>query len=105
MAWTPLKVSPSASSHLPPLLVWEDFKPVSYTVHLTDLTHVWNESLDHHTILRRSRELSTSIDPSDGDQLQIFLDKIKLGLAGAKGTTLALTIIADDGRPAIILKI
>ncbi len=45
----------------------------------------------------------TSIDPSDGDQMQIFLDKVKSGLAGGKDTTLALTISAD--RPSLVLNI
>ncbi|PMD20885.1 XLF-domain-containing protein [Hyaloscypha hepaticicola] len=103
MAWKPLRISPSAAGHLPPLLISQSFRPSSYTVQLTDLTYIWSESLDRRGIIRRSREQNTSIDPSDGDQMQIFLDKVKSGLAGGKDTTLALTISAD--RPSLVLNI
>lgn len=66
---------------------------------------MWSERLDRATIVRRSKEEATSIDPSDGDQLQIFLEKIKLGLAGGKGSQLALTICADANRPSFVLNI
>jgi hypothetical protein len=103
MAWKPLRLSSSAAGHLPPLLISQSFRPSSYTVQLTDLTCIWSESLDRRGIIRRSREQNTSIDPSDGDQMQIFLNKVKSGLAGGKDTTLALTISAD--RPSLVLNI
>ena len=103
MAWTPLRLSPSAAGHLPPLLISQLFRPSSYTVQLTDLTCIWSEFLDRRGIIRRSCEQNTSIDPSDGDQMQIFLDKVKSGLAGEQDTTLALTISAD--RPSLVLNI
>lgn len=106
MAWKPLRLSASAGAHLPAFLISEAFTPNSYRVQLTDLTHIWSERLDRHAIIGRSREEGTSIDPSDGaDQLQIFLDKLKLGLAGEKDTTLALTIRADADRPSLVLNI
>jgi hypothetical protein len=105
MGWKPLRLSPFAGAHLPPFLISASFTPKSYTIHLTDLTHIWSESLNQSAIIRRSRDENTSIDPSDGDQLQIFLDKIKLGLAGTKDTTLALTIKADADRPSLVLNI
>jgi hypothetical protein len=106
MVWKPLRLSSSAGAHLLPLLISASFTPRSYTIHLTDLTHIWSESLDQRAIIRRSNEENTSIDPSaDSYQFQIFLDKIKLGLAGAKDTTLALTITADANRPSLVLNI
>lgn len=106
MAWKPLRVSSSASSHLPPLLLSVEFpSDSSYTIHLTDLTNLWSESLSRRDIIRRSQQEETSIDPSDGDQLHIFLDKVKLGLEGGNGTTAALTINADDDRPSITLNL
>ena len=105
MVWKPLKLSPAAGNHLPTLLISETFKADAYTINLSDLTYIWSESLDHKAILRRSRDENTSIDLSDGEQLRIFLDKIKLGLQGGKDTTLALTINAEDGRPPITLNI
>ena len=106
MPWRLLPLSASAGAQLPEILISEAFTPSSYTVQLTDLTHVWSESLDRRAIIRRSREEGTSIDPSDGaDQLQILLDKLKLGLAGDKDTTLALTIAAGPDRPSLVLNI
>ena len=105
MVWKPLSVSASAGAHLPPLLISTTLKSDAYTIHLTDLAHIWSESLDRRSIIRRSREENTTIDPSNGDQFSIFLEKIKLGLVGGKDTTLALTISADAGRPSIVLNI
>jgi hypothetical protein len=103
--WHPLDISRAADTHLPPLLVSSTFKSDSYTIHLTDLTNIWSESLDHAAILRRSEEENTSIDPSDGDQLKILLDKLTLAIRSEKNTTLALTINPDAGRPAMTLKL
>jgi hypothetical protein len=105
MSWKPLKFSAYAGTHLPPLLISATFALDSYSIHLTDLTHIWSESLTKRAIIRRSQEENTSIDPSDGDQFKIFLDKLKLGLEGGKDTTLALTITADADRPSLILNI
>jgi hypothetical protein len=105
MAWKPLHLSASAGAHLPALLISEAFTAASYTVHLTDLTYIWSECLDRRDIIRRSHAEDTSIDPSDNEQLQILLEKIKLGLAGGKDTTLALTIRADADRPSLTLNI
>ncbi|KAE9368564.1 XLF-domain-containing protein [Stipitochalara longipes BDJ] len=106
MAWRPLPLSASAGTQLPDLLISEAFTPSSYTIQLTDLTHIWSESLDRRAIVRRSRETETSIDPNNGtDQLQIFLDKLRLGLAGGKDTALALTIVAGPDRPSLVLNI
>ncbi|KAK2625525.1 hypothetical protein QTJ16_004837 [Diplocarpon rosae] len=105
MAWKPLHISKSAGLHLPVLLISTSFTPTSFTVHLTDLTYLWSEKLDRSAIVARSRAIGTSIDPSDGDQLKIFLEKIKLGLAGGKGTTVALTINVAPDRPSLVLNV
>ncbi|KAH7319467.1 XRCC4-like factor-domain-containing protein [Rhexocercosporidium sp. MPI-PUGE-AT-0058] len=105
MAWSPLQLSPSAGAHLPPLLISTAFTPSSFAVHLTDLTYIWSETLNRAAIIQRSREEATSIDPSEEGQLKIFLEKIKLGLAGGKGTTLALTINGDPDRPSLVLSV
>jgi hypothetical protein len=104
MSWKPLQFSAYAGTHLPPLLISATFAD-SYDIYLTDLTNIWSESLTKRAIIRRSQEESTSIDPSNGDQFRIFLDKLKLGLEGGKDTTLALTITADADRPSLILNI
>jgi len=105
MVWYALPLSASAGAHLPPLLVSTAFTASSFAVHLTDLTHIWSETLNRAAIVQRSREEGTSIDPSETGQLKIFLEKIKLGLAGGKGTTLALTINGDPDRPSLVLSL
>lgn len=105
MSWRPLDISPSREPHLPPLLISTAFGPDSYTIHLTDLTHIWSETLERGGILRRSRDVNTSIDPSDSEQLRILLDKIQLGLEGGRDTALALAVNTDAGRPSMTLSV
>ncbi|KAF4628801.1 hypothetical protein G7Y89_g9348 [Cudoniella acicularis] len=105
MTWTPLHLSPVASGILPPILIASSFSPDAYTVHLTDLTNIWSESLKRSDIVQRSQEENTSIDPSDREQLQILLQKIELGLAEGDGTTSALSIHTDEGRPGLTLNL
>lgn len=106
MVWQSLQLSQSAATYLTPLLISTTFSKDEYTLYLTDLTHIWSESLDRRGIIRRSREEGTSIDPSDEDQFLIFLDKIKSGLEGAENTTLALTINAEPAaRPSLVLNV
>lgn len=103
--WKPLYLSAAAAAHVPPFLLSAALNADAYTIHLTDLTNIWSESLDRRGIIRRSEEERTSIDPNDDDQFRILLEKIRLGLEGRKDTTSALTINADDGRPTIILNL
>ncbi|KAH6669234.1 XRCC4-like factor-domain-containing protein [Halenospora varia] len=107
MAWKPLHLSASASNQLPAFLISASFGSSSYSIHLTDLTHIWSESLQRRDIIRRSQEENTSIDPSDSEQLQILLQKIELGLTDDKDTTAssALSICTDDERPRLILNL
>jgi len=101
-----LQIASSAGEHLPPILISTQFMPQTYTVHLTDLVHIWSESLDRQAIIQRSREEATSIDPSAGDdQFQIFISKLKLALEGDSATTLALTIDKGTDRPSLTINI
>ncbi|TEY69053.1 hypothetical protein BOTCAL_0117g00010 [Botryotinia calthae] len=108
-AWRPLKLSDSAGAQLPPFLISSEFNNDSYLVRLTDLTHTWVESVDRDAIIERIREGNTSIDPSvDDDQLSIFLEKIRLGLAGEKDTNLSLQVGPDTGdnlSPSLLLHV
>ncbi|TLS29087.1 hypothetical protein PpBr36_01387 [Pyricularia pennisetigena] len=63
-SWRPLPVSHPA---VPNLLVSAAFStsPISYSIYITDLANVWLERLDRRSILLRSLEEKTSIDPSD----------------------------------------
>ncbi|KAM0319297.1 hypothetical protein ACHAO8_001089 [Botrytis cinerea] len=108
-AWRPLKLSESAGAQPPPFLISSEFNNDSYLVRLTDLTHTWVESVDRDAIIERSREENTSIDPSeDDDQLSIFLEKIRLGLAGKKDTSLSFQVGPETGdnlSPSLLLHV
>ena len=86
ISWQPLDVGTSADAHLPPLLISKTFEANSYTIYLTDLTHIWVESLDHAGMLRRAEEENTSIDPTDSSQLRILLNKLALALSSSPKT-------------------
>ncbi|KAA8575309.1 hypothetical protein MFRU_002g01640 [Monilinia fructicola] len=109
MSWKPLDLSSSAGAQLPPFLISSEFNHNSYLVRLTDLTNTWAEGIDRDAIIARSREENPSIDPSeDDDQLSIFLDKIKLGLAREKDTSLSLHVgvnVGSDPLPPLLLRV
>jgi hypothetical protein len=105
MSWRPLDFSRSVDSKLPALLISTVFRSDSYTVHLTDFSYIWGESLERRDIFQRSQDENTSIDPRDGDQLHILLDKIKLGIEGGRDTALTLAVNDNTGRPGITLNI
>lgn len=89
--WRPLRLN-SAHDHLPPLLISCTFSQSSYTVHVTDLTNVWSESLEKRAIERRSEDEETSINPvNDTEQLRILLGKLQDGLTGNSQTSLSLS--------------
>ncbi|TGO39555.1 hypothetical protein BHYA_0052g00560 [Botrytis hyacinthi] len=107
-AWRPLRLANSAGAQLPPFLISSEFNNDSYLVQLTDLTNTWVESVDRDAIIERSREGNTSIDPSeDEDQLLIFLEKIRLGLAGGNDTSLSLQVGPEIGyiSPSLLLHV
>ncbi|KAF9872514.1 hypothetical protein CkaCkLH20_10011 [Colletotrichum karsti] len=72
--WRPLPPAPG----LPSLLVSTTFSTTAYTIHLTDLSSIWAETMDRKAILQRSLNESTSIDPTDGPRnMRAFLSKIR----------------------------
>ena len=105
MSWRPLRPSSRADSKLPTLFLSAAFRSDSYTIHLTDLTHIWSETLSCRDIFQRSKDENTSIDPRDGDQLRVLLDKIRLGIEGGGSSTLVLIVNDDARRPGITLNI
>jgi len=102
--WRRLPIQ-AGDAQLPPLLVSTVFKSDNYTLYLTDLTHIWSESLNRRALFARSHEVNTSIDPTESDQLQIFLDKLKEGVNGGRNTTSAISVSPDSGRPTLTLNI
>ncbi|KAK2733398.1 hypothetical protein FQN57_002138 [Myotisia sp. PD_48] len=75
----------------PPLLFSYEIASKGYELYLTDLAHIWGESLNRRSILKRASEDETSIDPSqDDDQLSVLLQKIGVALDGHKGSSISL---------------
>ena len=94
--WKPLLLS-HKYSEIPPLLVKCEFGPSDYNVWLTDLSHIWTESLDRRGILRRALSVNTSIDPSEQDptQMRLFLSSIANALHQHSGASLNLDESSD----------
>ena len=89
--WKPLVIT-TADSDLPPLLARYEFGQASYTIHVTDLTSIWLESLDRKQIIKRALNLNTSIDPSeDATQMQLLLRYVRESLEGHEGTNLVIS--------------
>lgn len=88
---------PTRNISVPSLLYRFIYTSQSYEFFLTDLTHVWHETLQRKHILQISEDKGTSIDPSeDANQYDVFMRKIQDALDGAKNTSVA---IASGERP------
>ncbi|KAK1086562.1 hypothetical protein LTR33_001501 [Friedmanniomyces endolithicus] len=90
---------------IPQLLIKAKLDSSGYTIHLTDLSRVWGETLTKRGIRKRADLDDCSIDPGEGDdQYQILLDKIQQALDQHDGTSLALgTIKGVEGGLTITL--
>ena len=106
-SWYLLDLGASATDHSPHLLISTAFEANSYTIHLTDLTNIWVESLGRADILRRAEEENTSIDPTDSSQLRILLKKLGSALSSDPRSTLNLHVHHNSGRvrPAVTLNL
>jgi len=77
-AYPSWRLLPVAASDIPTLLVSASFAPDSYSVHLTDLVNIWEETMERKPIVKRGLVEDTSIDPSDSpDQLRRMLELIR----------------------------
>ncbi len=89
--WIPLQLN-GHSPRIPPLLVKYEFASLGYTIHLSDLTYIWMESLERKQIVKRALNADTTIDPSEsGHQLQLLLKNIEKALDGKEDATVSLT--------------
>lgn len=88
-SWTPFHHDQQT---LPCLFV--NFAPCDhhgYTVKLTDLTHVWEETLSDVDISGRAEQDNCSINPAgDAKQLDILISKIELAFCRGPGTSIKL---------------
>ena len=72
---------PGTHPEVPDLLVSAAFSESAYTVHVTDLSNIWSESLDRRAICLRALQEETTIDPTNGaDQMGVFLGKVRSAL-------------------------
>ncbi|KAH7092513.1 XRCC4-like factor-domain-containing protein [Paraphoma chrysanthemicola] len=99
--WRVLQLSEQPDSrHIPQLLVKPDFRPASYTVHLTCLSNIWSEQLDLDAIVTRASQEQSPIEVSKHDtaQLAILLDNVKKSLEDSDGndTVCSITRTGDD---------
>ena len=91
----------SSALILPPLLIKHEVGSSAYTIHLSDLTHMWTEYMNAKDIRKRALNADTSIDPSeDLEQMRFFLRCINDALEQKPGTTIDL---ACDGHAKRLL--
>lgn len=80
-------------SNLPPYLFKLNVSASAYAIYLTDLTHIWTESLDRKQIIRRAFDENASIDPSEGpDQFRLLLYNIQGALEARAKTSLEIRL-------------
>ena len=100
--WKPLQTA-HKDVLIPPLLIKTEFGLSSYKVWLTDLTHIWIESMDRRQIIQRAFSVDTSIDPSeDTSQLRLFLQSIEDALVQRAGTS--VEVVQSDNKKHLILQ-
>lgn len=100
--WKPLQIAHN-DVPIPPLLVKTEFGLSSYKVWLTDLTHIWIESMDRKQIIQRAFSVDTSIDPSeDTSQLRLFLQSVEDAIVQRAGTS--VEVVQSDNKKHLILQ-
>ncbi|EDN08047.1 predicted protein [Histoplasma mississippiense (nom. inval.)] len=73
--WSKLQLP--SDSRAPPLLYKYLTSKLGCEIYVTDLAHVWSQSLSRKEILKNASKYNTSIDPGeDEEQYFVFLQKI-----------------------------
>ncbi|KAL8873717.1 MAG: hypothetical protein Q9174_000848 [Haloplaca sp. 1 TL-2023] len=88
--WKLLRLGPSDAS-IPPLLAKSEFGISDYKLWVTDLTHIWSETLSQRSLIQRAWDIDTDIDPVEADQRQLLLKRIQDSIAGVAGTNLLIS--------------
>ncbi|KAL8941928.1 MAG: hypothetical protein Q9216_001956 [Gyalolechia sp. 2 TL-2023] len=86
---------------IPPLMVKYQFGKSNYKLWMTDLTYVWQETVDQRPLVQRAWDLEADIDPIESDQRQMLLQRIKDSLDEAQGTRLVISR-KDDSKGIIL---
>ncbi|KAL9578330.1 MAG: hypothetical protein Q9212_005786 [Teloschistes hypoglaucus] len=89
-SWKLLRQS-LADVTVPPLLIKYEVGASNYKLWLTDLTHIWAETLAQRPLIQRAWEINSEIDPIEVDQRERLLSHIKDTLDEVKGTKLVLS--------------
>ncbi|OJD40799.1 dna double-strand break repair and vj recombination xrcc4 [Diplodia corticola] len=98
VVWKPLRVD-GAPASCPPLFAKTQFTANSYVVFLTDLRHVWKESMDRRNICKQALLEETPIDPTeDATQMHLLLDRIRDAIEARAGTRRQLLKDIKDPR-------
>jgi hypothetical protein len=99
--WERLSISPNAA---PPMLLYKfTTTSNSYQLYVTDLIHIWTEKLTRKEILDRAIANEPSIDPGESlEQLEVFLQKLREALSGAKSSSVTLKSAAKPKNFDII---
>lgn len=98
--WRLLRQVSSNRNH-PVLLLKYEFGSSSYSIWLTDLTHVWVEELKQRPLIQRAWDIDSNIDPVESDQRQMLLRHIQDALDEKPGTKIVLS--DDEGSNSLLL--
>ncbi|KAK5165861.1 uncharacterized protein LTR77_008784 [Saxophila tyrrhenica] len=83
--------------NFPKLLVKCRFESSGYSIHISDLSRIWRESLSKRECVERAVDIGCSIDPSqDDEQFRILLGKIESAFNRERNTTLQLLSAEPD---------
>ncbi|OAQ95957.1 hypothetical protein LLEC1_01574 [Akanthomyces lecanii] len=97
-AWRPLRLA--GEGDLPPLLVAFETRQSDYSVQVTDMAHVWTESMERKAICIRAWGENTSIDPSDTpENMSKFLQTLQSALDETSSGHGEATLVATCQLP------
>lgn len=89
--WTRVSL-PTTEGYQQPVFIKFSASASGYEIYLTDLGHIWTETLNRREVIKRALTDDTSIDPSeDAEQFQLLLGKIRDALDGSKGSNVTVT--------------
>lgn len=96
MSWALLETH-SNGADVPLLVYSATFTLNSYSLLVSDLSHIWHDERDRTAILKASQDQNTIIDPSeDPSQLKILLEQVEGALRRDRGTKCLLESAAND---------
>ncbi|GAB7344602.1 hypothetical protein MBLNU457_3094t1 [Dothideomycetes sp. NU457] len=99
--WKPLRLKQES---VPVLFACHEFAASRYGIVLTDLTNVWEETLDVGSICDRAERDGCAISPrEDQQQLNVFFRKLADALDGLQTTS--MTLRSDDRKENLIIQV